>query len=92
MGWMVNITNRPLLPEKETQFPIYRRLGGPHGRSGRMRKISPPHEFDPRTFQPAASAMSTKLSKSVRHYFMELKLVGCAIFRTKIYVCSILML
>ena len=35
--------------------PLYRRLGGPQGRSGRVRKISPPPEFDPRTVQPVAS-------------------------------------
>jgi hypothetical protein len=32
-----------------------RRLGGPQGRSGRVRKISSPPEFDPQTIQPAAS-------------------------------------
>jgi len=35
--------------------PIYRRLGGPQGRYGRVRKISPQPEFDPRTVQPVAS-------------------------------------
>ena len=35
--------------------PLYRRLGGPQGRSGRVRKISPPPEFDPRSVQPEAS-------------------------------------
>ena len=30
-----------LLPEK-TPYPLYRRLGGPQGRSGQVRKISPP--------------------------------------------------
>jgi hypothetical protein len=34
---------------------LYRRLGGPQGRSGRVRKISPPPRFDPRTVQPVAS-------------------------------------
>ena len=29
-------------PGKETRYPLYRRLVGPHGRSGRVRKISPP--------------------------------------------------
>jgi len=28
---------------------LYRRLGGPQGRSGQVRKISPPLGFDPRT-------------------------------------------
>ena len=39
----------------KTRYPLYRRLGGPQGRSGQVRKISPPPEFDPRTFQPVAS-------------------------------------
>jgi hypothetical protein len=33
---------------------LYRRLGGPQGRSGRLRKISPPPAFDPPTVQPVA--------------------------------------
>jgi len=45
-GWMVNATSRPLYSsvrkkEKKTRYPLYRRLGGPQGRSGRMRKTSP---------------------------------------------------
>jgi hypothetical protein len=38
-----------------TRYPLYRRLGGPQGRSGRVLKISPPPGFDPRTVQPVAS-------------------------------------
>ena len=39
-GWS---TPRPgrFTPIK-TRYPLYRRLGGPQGRSGRVRKISPP--------------------------------------------------
>ena len=33
----------------------YKRLGGPQGRSGPVRKISPPPGFDPRTVQLVAS-------------------------------------
>ena len=29
-------------PLGKTRYPLYRRLGGPKGRSGRVRKISPP--------------------------------------------------
>ena len=43
------------LPPGRTRYPLYRRLGGPQGRSGRARKISPPPGFDPRTIQPVAS-------------------------------------
>ena len=42
-------------PWKETRYPLYWRLDGRQGRSGRVRKISPPPSFDPRTFQPVAS-------------------------------------
>ena len=30
------------LPPGKSRYPLYGRLGGPHGRSGRVRKISPP--------------------------------------------------
>ena len=36
-------------PGKETQFPLYRGLGGTLGRSGRVRKILPLQVIDPRT-------------------------------------------
>ena len=42
-------------PPGKTRYPLYRRLGGPLGRSGQVRKISPPMGFDPRTVQPVAS-------------------------------------
>jgi hypothetical protein len=43
------------LPPGKTRYPFYRRLGGPQGRSGRMRKFSSQHGFDHRTVQPVAS-------------------------------------
>jgi len=43
------------LPQGKSRYPSYRRLGGPQDRSGRKRKISPPPEFDLRTFQSVAS-------------------------------------
>jgi len=39
----------------KTRYLLYRRLGGPQGRSGQARKISPPPGFDTRTVQPLAS-------------------------------------
>jgi hypothetical protein len=33
------------LPPGKTRYPLYRRLGGPQGRSGRVRKISRPPGF-----------------------------------------------
>ena len=43
------------LPPGKTRYPLNRRLGRPQGRSGKVRKISPPPGFDPRTVQPVAS-------------------------------------
>ena len=43
------------LPSGTTRYPLYRRLGGPQVRFRRVRKISPPPRFDPRTVQPVAS-------------------------------------
>ena len=43
------------LPPGKTWYPLYRRLGGPQGRSGQVQKISPPPGFDPRTVQPVVS-------------------------------------
>jgi hypothetical protein len=40
------------LPPGKTRCPLDRRLGGHQGRSGRVRNISPPPGFDPRTVQP----------------------------------------
>ena len=52
------------LPPGQTRYPLYRRLGGPQGRSGRMQKISSPPGFDPRTVQPVAGRYTTELSRS----------------------------
>ena len=43
------------LPLGRTRYPLYRRQGGPQGRSGRVQKISPPLGFDPQTVQPVVS-------------------------------------
>jgi hypothetical protein len=39
------------LPPGMTRYPVYRRLGRPQGRSGRVLKISPPSGIDPLTVQ-----------------------------------------
>jgi hypothetical protein len=44
------------LPPGKPRYVFNRRLDGPQGRSGRMRKILPPPAFDPRTVQPVASS------------------------------------
>jgi hypothetical protein len=53
-GWSTTRSGRFTLG-KENRYPLYRRLGGRQSQSGRVRKISPPPGFDPRTVQPVAS-------------------------------------
>jgi hypothetical protein len=53
-GWSKPLPGR-FTPRKEIRYPLYRRLGEPQGRSGRVREISPPLGFDPLTVQSAAS-------------------------------------
>jgi hypothetical protein len=43
------------LPPGKSRYPMYRRLDGLQGRSGRVRKISTTPGLDPRTVQPVAS-------------------------------------
>jgi hypothetical protein len=45
------------LPPEKTQYPLYRRLGAPQGRSGQVRKFSPP----PRIRSPDHPARSDSL-------------------------------
>jgi hypothetical protein len=52
-----------------TRYPLYRRLGGPQGRSGRVRKISRPLGFDARTVQPLAS-LHTDCAIPVHKYYV----------------------
>jgi hypothetical protein len=52
-GWSAPRPGR-FTPGKDPVL-IVQGVGGPQGRSGRVRKISPPPEFDPRTHQPVAS-------------------------------------
>jgi len=51
--WSVARPDRSFPPEK-TRYPLYRRLGGPQGRSGRAENLVPPG-FDPRIVQPVVS-------------------------------------
>ena len=44
------------LPPGKTRYPLYRRLCGLQGRSGRAENLAPPG-FDPRTVQPVAQSL-----------------------------------
>jgi hypothetical protein len=56
-----------LYPRGKTRYPLYRGLGGPHGRSGQVRKISPPPGFDPRAVQPVASRYKDYATRPTGH-------------------------
>jgi len=51
-GWGVNVTPWPLFTPGKTRYQLYRRMGGPQGRSGQVRKISSPPGFDPGPSSP----------------------------------------
>ena len=59
-----------VLPPGNTQYPLYRRLGGPHGQSRQVRKILSPPGFNPRTVQPVVSHYT-------EHQIVGLALVQC---------------
>jgi len=66
-GWGVSVTPRPFFTSIKTRYPLYRRLGGPQGRSGQVRYISPPPGFDLRTVQPIASCYTPGARLSQYH-------------------------
>jgi hypothetical protein len=55
MGCGVSVTPWPLFTPGKARYPLYRRLGGPQGRSEQVRKISSSPAFDPRIVQPVVS-------------------------------------
>ena len=65
------------LPPGRNRYPLYRRLGGPQGRSGQVRKISPPPRFDARTIQAVASRYT--------HYATRPTVLPCAFQNFNIY-------
>ena len=81
--WVVNATPRPLYPGKETRDLLYRGLGGYQGQSGRMRKISPPPTFDPRTIQPVAIAIPSTLSRPAARLGLELNTFAASYLNTQ---------
>ena len=54
MGVGVSPTPRPPLPTTNTRYPFYRRLGGPHDRSGKAENLVPTG-IRSRTVQPVIS-------------------------------------
>jgi hypothetical protein len=61
-GWLRPRPGR-FTPMIESLYALYSKLGRPQGRSGWVRKKSPPHGFDPRIIQPLRVALPTELSR-----------------------------
>ena len=55
------------LPTRKTRYPLYRRLGGPQGQSGQVRKISPPPGLNPHNVQPVASCYTDYATWPTQH-------------------------
>ena len=62
----VSRPGRSLCPGK-TRYPLYRRLDGPQGLSGQVRKISPLSGIRPRTVQPVASRYTDWATRPTLH-------------------------
>jgi hypothetical protein len=86
MAWVGNATPRPHLTPGKDPVPIVQEAGWAQGRSGQVRKISPPPVFDPRTVQPVAShytywaipapTCDTKRSRNMAYTILLLELLG----------------
>ena len=67
-GWEVSVTPRPLFTPGKTTYSLYRRLGGPQGRSGQVRKISLPPGFDARTVHPVTSRYTDYATRPITQF------------------------
>ena len=55
-GWVVSSMPQCTLPPGKTRYPLYRRLGGPQGRSGRAENLVPTG-IRSRTVKPVAQSL-----------------------------------
>jgi hypothetical protein len=73
--WSAARPSRTLLPGK-TRYLFYWRLDGPQDRSGVVRKISPPPEFDPLTFQPVVNRYTDWATKPTVIHKYNMNIIG----------------
>ena len=60
-GWGSASSSGSSLPPGKTRYPLYRRLGGPQGRSGKERRISPHRDSIPDRPARSSVAIPTEL-------------------------------
>jgi hypothetical protein len=63
-----------LPPGKETRYSLYRRLGGPQGRSGLVWKISPPWDSIPGPSSLKRVAIPTELTRFTHKKWTKIKI------------------
>jgi len=64
-GWGVSVTPWTQFTPRKEPVPFVQEAGRPQGRSGQVRKISPPPGFDPRTVQSVASRYTDYANRPV---------------------------
>jgi hypothetical protein len=75
------------LPPGKTRYPLYRRLGGPQGHSGQVRKSSPTPGFEPRTVHPLTSRYTDYANRptSIQGHYRIFSLVTTSL--SSQYIC-----
>jgi hypothetical protein len=69
MGWVSTPRPGRSTPQGKKRYPLYRRLGGPQGPSGRVRKIFPLPGFDPWTVQLVGSRFTNcAIATHIKYY------------------------
>jgi hypothetical protein len=67
------------LPPWKTRYPLYRRLDGPQGRSGQVRKISFPQGLDLRNVQLVASRYTDWATRPTKYKIILYK-ISCSLW------------
>ena len=68
--WVVSSTPRPHFTPGKTRYPLYRRLGGPQGRSGRA-KFLVPTGIRSRTVQSVVSRYTDRTSRPTSQHLCK---------------------
>ena len=76
-GWGVSFTPHQHLTPRKTRYLLYTRLGGPQGRSGQVRKISPHRDSILGPSSPLVFAIPTTLPGPLLTYLLNYLLTHC---------------
>jgi hypothetical protein len=74
-GWVVSSTPRPHFTPGKTRYPLYRRLGGPQGRSGWAENLAPTGIRSPDP--PVRSQSLYRLSYRVQSAVRSRRIIAC---------------